>query len=264
MLMIEQRLISAREASKTLKQEYDTAVATRATAQRNVNSLLERKDRWTDSDVADFTSLIRSDHASNAAVSQTSSQLNAAESNVDRLFSELTKSILTRYHEEQIWSDKIRSFSSWANLVGLLVNLVVFVGAIAFVEPWKRRKLAEGLETRIAGMMESVQAQIEHLAAEVGERNGVGRPLPSEPILATPLDLPTSNPSSLEPTSVSRVPLGIHPPLSSSAANYLSTNLTRYYHYLGGSITRDINIDPAYLVGASGLAIGAAMTYMMR
>ncbi|KAI9636091.1 mitochondrial distribution and morphology family 33, partial [Dioszegia hungarica] len=153
-LMIEQQLTSARDAAKALKHAYDQAVTTRASAQRSVNSLLERKDRWSDSDVADFTSLIRSDHASNAAVAQTSAQLNAAEADVDRLFSELTKTILTRYHEEQIWSDKIRSFSSWANLVGLAVNLVVFVGAIAFVEPWKRRKLAEGLEGRMAGMME--------------------------------------------------------------------------------------------------------------
>jgi sensitive to high expression protein 9 len=85
----------------------------------------------------------------------------------DKAFSDLMQAILQRYHEEQVWSDKIRNVSTYAGLTGLLVNLVVFVGAIAFVEPWKRKRLVERLEERIAGMMEQVEGSIDGLGQKV-------------------------------------------------------------------------------------------------
>ena len=89
-----------------------------------------------------------------------------AELAVDKAFSNLTQSILERYHEEQVWSDKIRSVSTWAGAIGLLVNAIVFVGAIAFVEPWKRRRLVQRLEERMSGMIEKVDGGI----AVLGQR----------------------------------------------------------------------------------------------
>ena len=157
-----------REDAKTAKEEYERAVTTRSTTQSDVNSLLERKHIWSDEDVSRFTQLVRSDHTSNQAVSTTSSTLRETELAVDKAFSELMQAILQRYHEEQVWSDKIRNVSTYANLVGLLINLVVFVGAIAFVEPWKRKRLVERLEERITGMMEHVEGSINGLGDKVG------------------------------------------------------------------------------------------------
>jgi sensitive to high expression protein 9 len=77
------------------------------------------------------------------------------------------QAILQRYHEEQVWSDKIRNVSTYAGLAGLLVNLIVFVGAIAFVEPWKRKRLVERLEERIEEMMGRVEGSIGHLGEKV-------------------------------------------------------------------------------------------------
>lgn len=176
-----------REDAKTAKEEYERAVTTRSTTQSDVNSLLERKHIWSDEDVSRFTQLVRSDHTSNQAVSTTSSTLRETELAVDKAFSELMQAILQRYHEEQVWSDKIRNVSTYANLVGLLINLVVFVGAIAFVEPWKRKRLVERLEERIAGMMEHVEGSINGLGDKVGAdlasiraeaqtRNGISPP----------------------------------------------------------------------------------------
>jgi sensitive to high expression protein 9 len=127
----------------------------------------------------------------------------------DKAFSDLMQAILQRYHEEQVWSDKIRNVSTYAGLAGLLVNLVVFVGAIAFVEPWKRKRLVERLEDRIEVMMGKVEGQIGGLGekvekdmaqlkmASVGELSasstGVPETVPLEP--PTPLaimPLPTS------------------------------------------------------------------------
>jgi sensitive to high expression protein 9 len=128
---------------------------------------LERKHAWTDSDVSRFATLVRADHASNLAVTTSSVALSEAEAAADRAFSDLMQAILRRYHEEQVWSDKIRSVSTYANLVGLLVNLVVFLGAVVVVEPWKRRKLVERLEERTGGMMDRVEGEIAGLKEQI-------------------------------------------------------------------------------------------------
>lgn len=164
---LEASLHTQREIVKMAKLAYDAAVTARDIAQRDVNGLLERKHSWRDEDVARFTSLVRADHASNTAVTTTAEKLRTAESQADKEFSELMQAILQRYHEEQVWSDKIRSASTWASQVGLLVNLVVFVGALVFIEPWKRRKLVEKLDQRISDLMQNVDERISNLSSAI-------------------------------------------------------------------------------------------------
>jgi sensitive to high expression protein 9 len=160
-------LSKLRESARAAKVAYDEAVSHRATSQSSVNTLLERKHAWTDSDVSRFATLVRADHASNLAVTTSSVALSEAEAAADRAFSDLMQAILRRYHEEQVWSDKIRSVSTYANLVGLVVNLVVFLGAVVVVEPWKRRKLVERLEERTGGMMNRVEGEIAGLKEQI-------------------------------------------------------------------------------------------------
>jgi sensitive to high expression protein 9 len=47
------------------------------------------------------------------------------------------RTILARYREEQVWSDKISSPSTYGQLSVFGVNLLVFVLAIIPVESWK-------------------------------------------------------------------------------------------------------------------------------
>ena len=54
-----------------------------------------------------------------------------------------------RYHEEQVWSDKVRYVSTYGSIVVLGVNVLVFALAIIVVEPWKRRRLAATFEQRV-------------------------------------------------------------------------------------------------------------------
>lgn len=147
-------------------------MATLSSTQQSVNALLERKHSWTDNDVANFTKLVRSDHASRSAVTTTNEALKNSELAVDKAFTGLMQSILERYHEEQVWSDKIRSVSTWAQVAALVANLVVFVGAIAFIEPWKRRRLVQGLEERVSGMMGRVEGEIATLSERVEGLDG--------------------------------------------------------------------------------------------
>ena len=101
-----------------------------------------------------FTALVRQDHLYEQA--ESSAKLAAAhtEDAVDREFSELMRVILNRYHEEQIWSDKIRSASTYGSLTVIGLNMLVFVLAIIIVEPWKRRRLAQTFENKVEEMSE--------------------------------------------------------------------------------------------------------------
>lgn len=163
----EESIALLREAASVAKTVYDQSVMERAAKQQETQRLLERKDSWTDSDVLRFTDLVKSGHAANLAVTNAKNNLAQAETAVDRAFDALLKSILERYHEEQVWSDKIRSVSTYGSLAVLLVNLIVFVAAIAFVEPWKRKRLVKGLEERVKGMVEDVEEGVKRELEEV-------------------------------------------------------------------------------------------------
>lgn len=107
---------------------------------------------WSDTDVSRFTVLVRQDHALEQEESQAKVAVVQTEDEVEREFSALMRTILARYHEEQIWSDKIRSVSTYGQLAVLAVNVFVFVLAIMLVEPWKRRRLTQAFERKVQEM----------------------------------------------------------------------------------------------------------------
>jgi sensitive to high expression protein 9, mitochondrial len=131
---------------------HEEAVAQRAQSQREVNDLLSRKSTWSDDDVGRFTRLVRQDHLYEQAEVNAKEAAAKAEDDVDKEFSALMRAILNRYHEEQVWSDKIRSASTYGSLAVLGLNVLVFLLATIFIEPWKRRKLAATFEKKVDEM----------------------------------------------------------------------------------------------------------------
>ena len=151
----------ARQTAQQAKAAYEEAVVRRSNSQREVNDLLQRKSSWTDGDVGRFTSLVRQDHLYEQEESQAKSAVNVSEDAVEREFSQLLRIILARYHEEQVWSDKIRSASTYGSLAALGLNMLVFILAIIVVEPRKRRRLAQTFETKIEEMSLENAARLE-------------------------------------------------------------------------------------------------------
>ena len=166
-----------RSTARQAKAAYEAAIVQRSKSQREVNDLLQRKSMWTDGDVGRFTALVREDHLKEQEEARAKAAVGESEDAVDRQFSELMRSILARYHEEQIWSDKIRSASTYGSLVVLALNLAVFFVAITVVEPWKRRRLAETLEKQIEEMgarnAAMVEAGLEEIGRQLKEQRGV-------------------------------------------------------------------------------------------
>lgn len=156
--VIEQEIKALRVEAREAKKAYEIAVAERSACQRQVNDLLQRKSSWTEADVLLFTKLVRQDHEFEQAEARAKERSATAEQQQETQFNELMRAILNRYHEEQIWSDKIRSVSTYGSLGALALNLIVFILAIVVVEPWKRKRLGETFEQRMMVLERENQA----------------------------------------------------------------------------------------------------------
>jgi sensitive to high expression protein 9, mitochondrial len=151
---LESRVQDAQEAVRSARITYKTTVADRASTQREVTTLLARKDSWTPSDLERFTALYRMDHSNEQAVQEAATKLADAEREAEHSASKLSSSILSRYHEEQIWSDKIRRMSTWGTWGLMGVNVLLFLVFQFGFEPWRRRRLVHGFEEKVREALE--------------------------------------------------------------------------------------------------------------
>ena len=119
-----------------------------------MNELLQRKHAWSPEDLERFTALYRSDHANEQAETAAQENLANAEREAEEASARLSACILARYHEEQIWSDKIRRMSTWGTWGLMGVNILLFLVFQVAVEPWRRKRLVKGFEEKVMEALE--------------------------------------------------------------------------------------------------------------
>jgi sensitive to high expression protein 9, mitochondrial len=161
----EELVSTTRQAVKAARSAYTSAVAMRSDTQREVNDLLQRKHNWSPSDLERFTSLYRSDHANEQAEQRAHDELGQREKAAEEASNALAKSILARYHEEQIWSDKIRQMSTWGTWGLMGVNILLFLVFQVAVEPWRRRRLVKGFEEKVMEALEKEKIDVPYSPA---------------------------------------------------------------------------------------------------
>ncbi|KAI8629473.1 hypothetical protein F5Y19DRAFT_484848 [Xylariaceae sp. FL1651] len=146
---LEAQLGAAQSHLTRARAAYKSAVSDRAATQREVTTLLARQKTWTPADFERFTTLYRQDYELEASVGERAAELEHAEREAERLGRELGAGILARYHEEQIWSDKIRRMSTWGTWGLMGVNILLFLLLQFGAEPWRRRRLVRGFEEKV-------------------------------------------------------------------------------------------------------------------
>ncbi|KAL1843187.1 hypothetical protein VTJ49DRAFT_2738 [Mycothermus thermophilus] len=164
-LELEREHAAAQARLRTARHEYKSLTAHRASTQREVTTLLTRKDMWNPSDLERFTALYRLDHELESRVQAAAEELTDAESNEARLAAELNTGILRRYHEEQIWSDRIRRQSTWGTWGLMGMNVVLFLVLQFVAEPWKRKRLMRGIAESEKGVMDEVRRELAEVKA---------------------------------------------------------------------------------------------------
>ncbi|KAH6608407.1 hypothetical protein Trco_001753 [Trichoderma cornu-damae] len=157
---LEADLASAQARVRSARQAYKTSNNKRASTQREVTTLLARKDTWTPTDLERFTELYRTDHVLEGEVVTAQENLTEAEADEQKLSQKLSAGILKRYHEEQIWSDRIRRASTWGTWGLMGMNFVLFVVLQFVAEPWKRKRLVKGVVAEEKRILQDVQAEL--------------------------------------------------------------------------------------------------------
>ncbi|GAA5836882.1 hypothetical protein JCM3766R1_006288 [Sporobolomyces carnicolor] len=145
----ERSLLDVRSKALNLKKEYAARVKLRADSQREVNDLLQRKGSWNSADVLRFTELVQQDHENEQAEVRAKLEMEAGDEEAEKGFQEFMQAILERYHEEQVWSDKIRAISTYGSLAITSLNVLLFIVTLLLIEPWRRRRLVENVEERL-------------------------------------------------------------------------------------------------------------------
>ncbi|KAF3062170.1 Sensitive to high expression protein 9 like protein, mitochondrial [Daldinia childiae] len=151
---LESELAAAQARLHAARSAYKSSVSSRSATQREVTTLLARQKMWSPTDFERFTALYRQDYELDAAVAARAAELEEAEREAERLGRELSAGILSRYHEEQIWSDKIRRMSTWGTWGLMGVNVLMFLVFQFGAEPWRRRRLVKGFEEKVREALE--------------------------------------------------------------------------------------------------------------
>ncbi|KAI8979101.1 Mdm33 family-domain-containing protein [Mycotypha africana] len=157
---------ATRDQVQEAKLAYEAAIETRSSTQRGINELLQRKHLWTGDDVTKFTELYRLEHAHSQAEAAAKEKYQASEKQMDREYMELARSIMERYHEEQLWSDKIRSVSTYGTWALMVVNLLLFVAVQTIFEPRKRQKLTDRFEELLVAKVNEEEEKFRTLLDE--------------------------------------------------------------------------------------------------
>jgi sensitive to high expression protein 9 len=163
---LEGRLAESQEVVRVARLTYKSSIADRAANQREVTALLARKDTWTPIDLERFTSLYRNDHQNEASVQEASTKLADAERVAEQTATKLNTTILSRYHEEGVLSDKIRRMSTWGTWGLMGVNILLFLVFQIGFEPYRRRRLVRGFEEKVHEALEREREKHGHHVIE--------------------------------------------------------------------------------------------------
>ncbi|CAO3656188.1 unnamed protein product [Mucor fragilis] len=162
---------TTRDQVQAAKRAYEDAIETRSTTQRGINELLQRKHSWTGDDVTKFTELYRLEHAHSQAETVAKEKYQACEKQMDREYMELARSIMERYHEEQLWSDKIRSVSTYGTWALMVVNLLLFVAVQTVFEPRKRKRLTDRFEELLVAKVDEEEQKFKGVFEALDEKD---------------------------------------------------------------------------------------------
>ncbi|GAA5873670.1 hypothetical protein JCM16303_002552 [Sporobolomyces ruberrimus] len=162
----EKSLLDVRTKALNLKKDYAAKVKLRADSQREVNDLLQRKGSWSSADVLRFTELVQQDHENEQAEVRAKVAMETGDEEAEKGFQDFMQAILERYHEEQVWSDKIRAISTYGSLAITSLNVLLFIITLLLIEPWRRRRLVANVEERLrTNHQESHEATLAQLVS---------------------------------------------------------------------------------------------------
>lgn len=140
---------------------FEVAIQSRSQCQKDLNSLLQRKQSWSDEDLHRFTELYRKEMRLEQGEAEAKASHQQLEVAVDRAHQKLMDALRERYQEEQLWSDKIRRVSTYGTVSLMMLNLLLFLLIQLVLEPRKRQRLLQRLDTMLEARLATISAQLD-------------------------------------------------------------------------------------------------------
>ncbi|KAI1482282.1 Mdm33 family-domain-containing protein [Daldinia eschscholtzii] len=257
---LEAELAAAQARLHAARSAYKSAVASRSATQREVTTLLARQKMWSPTDFERFTSLYRQDYELDAAVAARAAELEEAEREAERLGRELSAGILSRYHEEQIWSDKIRRMSTWGTWGLMGVNVLMFLIFQFGAEPWRRKRLVKGFEEKVREALEEERQLENALKQAAKERKRIEKEAAAAAVETTVVAEPVEEPVTAElKAEVPADGLLIGPPITSWRESLLDPEWWKdVYDDLSSDRKVALKMRDISIIVLEGAAAGAA------
>ncbi|TPX36365.1 hypothetical protein SmJEL517_g01552 [Synchytrium microbalum] len=142
-------LNSKKQLLEAARKRYEDLIDSRNKMQRELTGLIDRRDSWMNTDIDRYTHLFKQNLSLEKEEAAAKSQYKAATESMETTQAELLSEIRERYIEEQLYSDKIRSVSTWYTWALILVHFTIFVSAQFIVEPSRRHRQHEQLSQLI-------------------------------------------------------------------------------------------------------------------
>ncbi|ORX58135.1 hypothetical protein DM01DRAFT_1333802 [Hesseltinella vesiculosa] len=162
-----------RDQVQIAKKRYELSIATRSNTQRGINELLQRKHLWTGDDVTQFTELYRLEHEHAKEEDLARSNYERMEKQMDREYMDLARCIMERYHDEQLWSDKIRSVSTYGTWALMGLNVLLFIAVQTIFEPRKRKRLTDQFETLLVEKVDEQEEKFSQVSEALARTDQV-------------------------------------------------------------------------------------------
>ena len=161
-------LSTSRKNLLASKKQYEESIQTRKQTQKQIQSLLQRKDSWSDLDVVEFTRLYRLDLTLDQAELKDKMIYQDCfndNENMNNVYIELLRE---KYTSETMYSDKIRKLGMWTSVLLVAVHSLIFVYGV-FNEKKRRLLISDLIVTKVSQELQLVNGQVVEIS------NGVKR-----------------------------------------------------------------------------------------
>lgn len=135
-----------RDELQQARQVFNQAIRERSQCQKELNSLLQRKQSWQDTELLRFTELYRNELKLEQAERDAKELNDRLETEIDKAHHKLMVVMRERYQEEQLWSDKIRRISTYGTFGLMLLNVMLFLILQLVLEPRKRKMFIDKID----------------------------------------------------------------------------------------------------------------------
>lgn len=162
-LQLDDELASAKLYARNSKLAYEKIVEDRHKVQRELSSLLQRKDTWTDHDITRFTEVYRKDVNFEHEELDAKKEQKKAANEFDEYHRLYLNGIRERYIEEQLYSDKIRRASTWWTWGLISLHFLLFILVQLVFEPRKRKNMVDNIREEFLVTTDNMMKRLEEM-----------------------------------------------------------------------------------------------------